>query len=143
MKARSEDAIRRKILEKVATLTTHPAFHQDECEKEDEEDDINDNIDPDLVVTTASDASGDSKVNANSIDGEDDVVDVSMNGVNARRSIEQSESEASKSGSVRGQELYVYPTVKSCQLSKLQTRNSYFIPATIASVSSDHTDLNG
>lgn len=110
MKARSEDAIRRKILEKVATLTTHPAFHQDESETEDDEEDVNDNIDPDLVVTTASDASGDSKVNANSVDGEDDVVDVTMNGVNVRRSIEQSESEPSKAGSVRGQELYVYPS---------------------------------
>jgi hypothetical protein len=71
---------------------------------------VNDNIDPDLVVTTASDAdsSGDSKVNATSIDGEDELVDVTMNGVNVRRSIEQSESEPSKSGSVRGQELYVF-----------------------------------
>jgi ubiquitin carboxyl-terminal hydrolase 4/11 len=111
VQARNEDAIRRKILEKVATLTTHPAFHQDESETEDEEDDLNDNIDPDLVVTTASDASGDSKVNANSIDGEDDVVDVTMNGVNVRRSIEQSDSEPSKSGSVRDQELYVYPSI--------------------------------
>lgn len=110
MKARSEDAIRRKILEKVATFTTHPAFHQDESETEDE-DDANDNIDPDLVVTTASDAdsSGDGKVNATSVDGEDDVVDITMNGVNVRKSIELSESEASKSSSLRGQDLYVPP----------------------------------
>jgi hypothetical protein len=65
-------------------------------------------MDSDLVVTTASDAdsSGDSKVNATSIDGEDELVDVTMNAVNIRRSVEQSESEPSKPGSVRGQELY-------------------------------------
>lgn len=93
----------------MATLTTFREFHQDESETEDEEEDANENIDPDLVVTTVSDAdsSGDGKVVATSIDGEDELVDVTMNGVNVRKSIEQSESEPSKSDSVRCQELYV------------------------------------
>ena len=106
MKARSEDAIRRKILEKVATLTTFPMLHQNESEVGDEEEEINENTDPDLVVTSASDAdsSGDVKVNATSVDGEDELVDVTMNGVNVRRSVEHSEPEQSKSDSARVQE---------------------------------------
>ncbi|KAI9731265.1 MAG: CSN-associated deubiquitinating enzyme Ubp12 [Claussenomyces sp. TS43310] len=78
--AKSEDSIRRKILEQVGTLTTHPAFNIEEDDEEDEAGDANENVDPDLVVTTASDAdsSGDGKVMATSVDGEDDVVDVTM-----------------------------------------------------------------
>lgn len=49
-------------------------------------------IDPDIIVTTASDASsGDDKVVASSIDGEDDVVDITMketNGADAESSTE-------------------------------------------------------
>lgn len=73
--ARSEDMIRRKVLEMVAGFTTYPALHEDVVN-----DDSGDGTDPDLVVTTASDAdsSGDGKVSAMSVDGEDDVVDVSM-----------------------------------------------------------------
>lgn len=89
-KARNEAAIRRKILEKVGTFTTHPGFNVSDNEDIEES---TDSIDPDLVVTTASDAdsSGDSgKVVASSIDGEDDVVDVTMKDSNSvRESIEK------------------------------------------------------
>jgi ubiquitin carboxyl-terminal hydrolase 4/11/15 len=89
--------IRRKVLEKVATLTTHPAFNQEE---ESDEDGSSENIDPDLVVTTASDAdsSGDGKVMATSIDGEDELVDITMKDSNGvRESIELHDNGASKS----------------------------------------------
>lgn len=77
--ARNEDAIRRKILEKVATLTTNPEFHRDDNE-DDEDDNVNDSADADLLVTTSSDAdsSGDSKVVASSVDGDEELVDVKM-----------------------------------------------------------------
>jgi ubiquitin carboxyl-terminal hydrolase 4/11 len=89
--------IRRKVLEKVATLTTHRVFNQ---EDESDEEDSSDNIDPDIVVTTASDAdsSGDGKVMATSIDSEDELVDVTMKDSNGiRELIEVPESGASKS----------------------------------------------
>jgi ubiquitin carboxyl-terminal hydrolase 4/11/15 len=88
-KARSEDTIRRKILEKVGTFTTHPGFKV--LDEEDIEEN-NDSMDPDLVVTTASDtdSSGDSKIVASSVDGEDDVVDVTMKDSNSiRESVEK------------------------------------------------------
>lgn len=74
LQARSEDRIRRKILEKVATFSTHPSFHPDH----ESDSSASDNIDPDLVITTGSDAdsSGDTKVVADSIDGEDELVNV-------------------------------------------------------------------
>lgn len=67
--------IKRKILEKVATYTTHSAFEEDESDAT-----FTDGADADTVVTTGSDAdsSGDSKVVAHSIDGEDGLVDVTM-----------------------------------------------------------------
>jgi ubiquitin carboxyl-terminal hydrolase 4/11/15 len=67
--AANEDAIRRKVLEKVATISNWTGFTE-----------TDDNVDPDIVLTTHSDAdsSGDSKINAHSVDGEDDMVDVSM-----------------------------------------------------------------
>ena len=67
--------IKRKILEKVATFTTHSAF-QDEDESTSES--VSESIDPELVHTTGSESSGDSKVVANSVDGEDGLVDVTM-----------------------------------------------------------------
>jgi ubiquitin carboxyl-terminal hydrolase 4/11/15 len=67
--------IRRKILEKLATFTTHPVFHEDD---EEANESAADSLDPDLVLTAGSDSSGDSKVVANSIDGEDELVDVTM-----------------------------------------------------------------
>ena len=66
------DTIQRKILEKVANLTTHKDFLDDD----DTEANTTDGVDADIVLTTGSDAdsSGDSKVVANSIDGEDELV---------------------------------------------------------------------
>lgn len=68
--------IKRKILEKVATFSTHPFFE----EEYDADRSVADSADADLVITTGSDAdsSGDSKVVASSIDGEDELVDVVM-----------------------------------------------------------------
>ncbi|KAM0284835.1 hypothetical protein ACHAQH_001756 [Verticillium albo-atrum] len=66
--ANNEDTIRRKILEKVATFTTAAGFS-----------DHDDGLDPETVVTTQSDTEmGDSKVVAQSVEGEDDIVEVSM-----------------------------------------------------------------
>jgi ubiquitin carboxyl-terminal hydrolase 4/11/15 len=104
VKARSEDAIRRKILEKVATFTTHPAFDEQESDAADEDEGLNDATDPDLVVTNASDAdsSGDGKVVATSVDGED-FVDVTMKDSNgAGQSAEPPRSEALNSSSGNG-----------------------------------------
>ncbi|KAK1826584.1 hypothetical protein QBC39DRAFT_334886 [Podospora conica] len=70
--ARSEDIIRRKILEKVATYSTWSAFSQDET-------DGSETTDPELL-NNASDAesSSESKVIAKSIGSEEDMVDVTM-----------------------------------------------------------------
>nr|XP_036577490.1 ubiquitin carboxyl-terminal hydrolase [Colletotrichum truncatum]KAF6784488.1 ubiquitin carboxyl-terminal hydrolase [Colletotrichum truncatum] len=67
--ARNEDAIRRKVLEKVATFSTWSEFSE-----------TDDSTDADMVITSQSDAdsSGDSKVVSHSVEGEDDIVDVSM-----------------------------------------------------------------
>lgn len=58
----------------MATFSTHPTFHPDS----ESDASVSDNIDPDLVITTGSDAdsSGDTKVVADSIDGEDELVNV-------------------------------------------------------------------
>ncbi|KAL2064140.1 hypothetical protein VTL71DRAFT_4634 [Oculimacula yallundae] len=74
----SEEMIKRKILEKVANLTTSRSFHGDG--DTDADANVPDGADADIVLTTGSDAdsSGDSKVVANSIDGEDELVDVTM-----------------------------------------------------------------
>ncbi|KAI6351222.1 hypothetical protein MCOR25_010065 [Pyricularia grisea] len=71
--ARSEDAIKRKILEKVASYSTWPHFSKlDDA-------DAADNTDMEMITAPASDAdsSGDSKVIAKSVEGEDDMVDIS------------------------------------------------------------------
>ncbi|UNI14415.1 Ubiquitinyl hydrolase 1 [Purpureocillium takamizusanense] len=69
------DMIRRKVLEKVATLTTWSTLADAAHES-----DNADSADGDMIVTTASDAdsSGDGKVAARSVQGEDDMVDVTM-----------------------------------------------------------------
>ncbi|KPM40634.1 hypothetical protein AK830_g5925 [Neonectria ditissima] len=71
------DLIQRKVLEKVATFSTWSGL-QDPAEAE-----TLDNTDSDVVITSASDAdsSGDSKVVAHSVEGEDDMVDVTMKDV--------------------------------------------------------------
>lgn len=61
-------------MEKVATLTTHSNFEEDE----EGDSSTTGSIDPELVLANGSDSSGDSKIAANSIDGEDSIVDVTM-----------------------------------------------------------------
>jgi ubiquitin carboxyl-terminal hydrolase 4/11/15 len=73
LQARSEDAIRRKVLERVATFTTWDGFQGDDG-------DTAENTDAEMTLASDAD-SGDSKVVAKSVEGEDDMVDVSMNGV--------------------------------------------------------------
>jgi ubiquitin carboxyl-terminal hydrolase 4/11/15 len=70
--------IRRKILEKVATFTTHKDFVEDE----DTDDSTSSSVDPDLVLANGSDSSEESKIAVNSIDDEDSIVDVSMKEIN-------------------------------------------------------------
>ncbi|KAK8042126.1 UCH-domain-containing protein [Apiospora rasikravindrae] len=80
--ARNEDIIRRKILQKVATFSDHEIFT-----KTQEEVDTSDNTEPEMVtmngveadpsIETKSQASK-VKVTAQSVEGEDDMVDVTM-----------------------------------------------------------------
>jgi ubiquitin carboxyl-terminal hydrolase 4/11/15 len=80
--------IRRKILEKLATFTTRPDLIEEDEEANESVGESS--VDPDMVLTTTSDSSSESKVVASSIDGEDELVDVKMkesNGV--RESVEK------------------------------------------------------
>ncbi|KAL7944500.1 hypothetical protein V8C42DRAFT_346239 [Trichoderma barbatum] len=72
--ASNYDIIKRKVLERVATFSTWSKFTQQQNAEG------SDAADADMVITTASDAdsSGDSKVVAKSVEGEDDMVDVTM-----------------------------------------------------------------
>ncbi|OLN81841.1 putative ubiquitin carboxyl-terminal hydrolase 12, partial [Colletotrichum chlorophyti] len=67
--ARSEEAIRRKVLEKVASFSTWAEFEE-----------TDDGADADMVITSQSDvdSSGDSKIVSHSVEGEDDLVNVSF-----------------------------------------------------------------
>lgn len=65
--ARSEDVVRRKILEKIATFSTYPFLH---------EDDSAESTEPELLNTSSD---GDSQLVANSVEGEEELVDVTMN----------------------------------------------------------------
>lgn len=74
----NQDAIRRKVLEKVASYSSWPQFSRLD------DGDTSDNTDLEMITAPASDAdsSGDSKVIAKSVEGEDDMVDISTaNGV--------------------------------------------------------------
>ncbi|KAK4123327.1 ubiquitin carboxyl-terminal hydrolase-like protein [Parathielavia appendiculata] len=72
--ARDMEAIRRKILEKVATFTTWSQL------AEAEDADVAEATDPEMVNMAASDvdSSGSSKIVAKSVEGEDDMIDVTM-----------------------------------------------------------------
>ncbi|XXH05045.1 3',5'-cyclic-nucleotide phosphodiesterase [Hypoxylon texense] len=72
--ARSESIIRRKVLEKVATFTRHPFFSRTE------EADGSDSTDPEIIGQSGSDtgSSNEGRVVAQSVKGEDDMVDVQM-----------------------------------------------------------------
>lgn len=65
-----ENAIRRKVLEKVATLSTWSEFTVDE--------EASEATDPEMVNGTSDIDSADSKVVAKSVEGEEDIVDVTM-----------------------------------------------------------------
>lgn len=73
--ARSEDIIRRKVLEKVATLTKHSLFTRPE------ESDASESTEPEMVGPNGSDTASsiEGKVIAQSVGSEDDIVDVRMN----------------------------------------------------------------
>ncbi|KAI4862896.1 hypothetical protein F4820DRAFT_395274 [Hypoxylon rubiginosum] len=72
--ARNESIIRRKVLEKVATFTKHPYFSRTE------EVDGSDSTDPEIIGQSGSDtgSSSEGRVVAQSVKGEDDMVDVQM-----------------------------------------------------------------
>jgi ubiquitin carboxyl-terminal hydrolase 4/11/15 len=97
--ARSEEAIKRKILEKVASFTTSDEFAEDEEDIDEANASAADSVDPDIVLTTGSDAdsSGGSKVVANSIDGEDELVDVTMKDSNGAPESTENSAFTSKS----------------------------------------------
>ncbi|KAL7918893.1 hypothetical protein ACQKWADRAFT_302851 [Trichoderma austrokoningii] len=84
--ASSYDDIKRKVLEKVSTFSTWSKFAQAQQQAE-EQPESPEVTESDMVITNASDAdsSGDNKVVAKSVEGEDDIVDVAMND-NARGS---------------------------------------------------------
>ncbi|KAN0095576.1 UCH domain containing protein [Hyaloscypha variabilis] len=96
--ARSEEAIKRKILEKVASFTTSDEFAEDEEDIDEANASAADSVDPDIVLTTGSDAdsSGGSKVVANSIDGEDELVDVTMKDSNGAPESTENNAHTSK-----------------------------------------------
>lgn len=74
VQARNEDVIRRKILEKVATFTTYsPLSYLHDGEPTESSD-----LEPSLINASDADSSGDGRVIAKSVEGEDDIVDVSM-----------------------------------------------------------------
>lgn len=77
LQARDEDAIRRKILEKVLTFTSHPDI-KDLVTVTGEQPAEDSNMDPALISISDADSSGDSRILAESIEGEDDLVDVTM-----------------------------------------------------------------
>lgn len=72
--ARSEEAIRRKVLEKIATLSKHTLFARLE------ESDASESTEPELIGTNGSDigSSDGGKVTTQSVGSEDDIVDVRM-----------------------------------------------------------------
>lgn len=87
--------IRRKVLEKVFTLTTQSIPKDLEEEREPS---IADSGDADMILTTSSDAdsSGGNKVVANSVDGDDELVDVTMSGSNESQLPAQSAASSTK-----------------------------------------------
>lgn len=114
--ARNEDVIRRKVLEKVASYSTWAYFSKaeqptqapsastststntsaDGSSETSNADDATDATDNDLVVTSASDveSGGDSKVIAKSVEGEDDMVDVTMKDAGAVEATAESKDDA-------------------------------------------------
>ncbi|KAK3987921.1 ubiquitin carboxyl-terminal hydrolase [Cladorrhinum sp. PSN332] len=67
--ARDDNIIRRKILEKIATFTTLDL---------DDEADVEETTDPEMLNTVSDADSSDTKIMAKSVEGEEDIVDVTM-----------------------------------------------------------------
>jgi len=68
--AQDYDAIHRKVLRRVSTMTTKDIFQPQEGEQQHEE--------ADTVLMTEGDTSDDAQVQARSVEGEDELVDISM-----------------------------------------------------------------
>ncbi|KAJ5742414.1 uncharacterized protein N7511_011433 [Penicillium nucicola] len=89
------EAIYRKILRSAANMTTRDILNEDEASKEDQVTD-----DSDTVVTTEDDAhSADSKIKTSSVEGEDSLVDISMQDAQTPKSGNDTEDSASDSDS--------------------------------------------
>lgn len=77
--AKSLDAIQKKCLAEVMTMTTRNFLSEAQAEVEDDDSEDELAADPDTVVTNEEDySSSDSKIQAGSVEGEDSLVDVSM-----------------------------------------------------------------
>lgn len=87
-----EEAIRRKILEKVLTFTSNPKIQALATVTEDQSADDS-NLDPALLNPSDADLSGCSRVVAKSIEGEDDLVDVHMQDATQDRAANQDANE--------------------------------------------------
>ena len=75
--AKDEDSILRKVLAKVATMTTRPFLSEDGTQS-DEESETQQDSDTVLMTTDDADSSSDSKVQATSVHSEEGLVDISM-----------------------------------------------------------------
>ena len=75
--AKDEDSILRKVLAKVATMTTRPFLSEDGTQS-DEESDTQQDSDTVLMTTDDADSSSDSKIQATSVHSEEGLVDISM-----------------------------------------------------------------
>lgn len=84
--ARSEDIIRRKILQKMATFTKHALFAVPEGS------DMSETTEPEMIGPNGSDTASSvgGKVNAQSVKGEDDIVDVQMEDVSDAKNLPSS-----------------------------------------------------
>ncbi|KIH92949.1 ubiquitin carboxyl-terminal hydrolase 4/11/15 [Sporothrix brasiliensis 5110] len=117
--ARNEDVIRRKILEKVASYSTWAEFSKaenpahspstatsttttpDGSSDGSRGDDATDATDNDIVVTSGSDveSASDSKVIAKSIEGEDDMIDITMKDASAVEAVTADQEEPGSASS--------------------------------------------
>ncbi|KAK5654111.1 hypothetical protein OQA88_7542 [Cercophora sp. LCS_1] len=79
--ARNEDIIRRKILERVANFTTWSGFRNAAAD----DTDTTETTDPELVNNASDADSGDAKIVAKSVEGEEDIVDVTMGDADERK----------------------------------------------------------
>lgn len=78
--ARDMDVIHRKVLEKVATFTTLSQLSSAD------DGNVSETTDPEIINTASDvDSAGDSKIVAKSVEGEEDIVDVTMSDATAAR----------------------------------------------------------